>query len=306
MKKIIPFLIGYLFILVQISSAEKLASDTTLQYKNKTIQLQDSIGQMKVTVFDNDSIPYKKVYEGIFSDGKSYEKWTVVEELGIQLPFWNKHSNKKKKDYTMEAHWAGLGWGFANISDVNYKLNNIDGVSLKSESSNEFYFNLSEKILPIYKNNLGITTGLGFDWRNLYLDNNTHLLEVNDLTDVYPAPADIKYEYSRLRTFNITVPLMLEWQPTFGRNHELFVTAGVVGGVNTYASHKVKYKDTNGNTVKLIESKGLNIAPLTLDFIGQLGYGDWSIFAKYAAFSMFQSGKGPDVRGVSLGATLNF
>lgn len=306
MKKIIPFLIGFLFVFVQISAAETLASDTTLQYKNKTIYLQDSIGQMKVTVFDNDSTPYNKVYEGIFSDGKSYEKWTVVEELGIQLPFLNKHSGKKKKDYTMEAHWAGLGWGFANISDANYKLNNIDGVSLKSESSNEFYFNLIEKILPIYRNNLGLTTGLGFDWHNLFLDNNTHLLEVNDLTDVYPAPADVKYEYSRLRTFHITVPLMLEWQPTFGRNHELFVTAGVVGGVNTFASYKVKYKDTNGNTVKQIESKGLNIAPLTLDFIGQLGYGDWSIYAKYAAFSMFQSGKGPDVRGVSLGATLNF
>lgn len=306
MKKIIPFLIGFLLGLAQIVDAQILTNDTTLQYKNKTINLQDSVGQMKVTVFDNESNPYKKVYEGVFTDDKSYEKWTVVEELGIQLPFLNKLGSKKKKDYKMEAHWAGIGWGFANISDAGYKLNNIDGVSLKSESSNEFYFNLIEKILPIYKNNLGITTGLGFNWHNYFLDNNTHLLEVNDVTDVYPAPAGVNYEYSRLRTFHITVPLMLEWQPTFGRNHKFFVTGGVVGGVNTFASYKVKYKDPNGNSVKLVESKGLNIAPLSLDFIGQLGYGDWSIYAKYAAFSMFQSGKGPDVRGVSLGAMLNF
>lgn len=138
----------------------------------------------------------------------------------------------------------GRNWlGLANISDAGYKLNNIDGVSLKSESSNEFYFNLIEKILPIHKNNLGITTGLGFDWHNYFLDNNTHLLEVNDVTDVYPAPAGVNYEYSRLRTFHITVPLMLEWQPTFGQNHKFFVTGGVVGGVNTFASYKVKYKD---------------------------------------------------------------
>ena len=57
---------------------------------------------MKVTVFDNESNPYKKVYEGVFTDDKSYEKWTVVEELGIQLPFLNKLGSKKKKDYKME------------------------------------------------------------------------------------------------------------------------------------------------------------------------------------------------------------
>ena len=306
MKKIIPFLIGFLFGLMQLTAAETAKSDTTVRYNNKTVHLEDSVGQIKVTVFDNDSTPYKKVYEGVFSDGKSYEKWTVVEELGIQLPFLNKLGGKKKKEYKMEAHWAGIGWGFANISDANYKLNNIDGVSLKSESSNELYFNLFEKILPIYKNNLGFTTGLGFDWHNYFLDNNTHLLEVNNVTDVYAAPVGVNYEYSRLRTFQLTVPLMLEWQPTFGKNHEVFVTAGVVGGVNTFASYKVKYKDANGNTIKFVESKGLNIAPLTLDFIGQIGYDEWSIYAKYSPFSLFQSGKGPDVRGVSLGATLNF
>lgn len=64
--------------------------------------MQDSVGQMKVTVFDNESNPYKKVYEGVFTDDKSYEKWTVVEELGIQLPFLNKLGSKKKKDYKME------------------------------------------------------------------------------------------------------------------------------------------------------------------------------------------------------------
>lgn len=306
MKKIIPFLIGLLFGLLPLNAAETVNNDTTVIYKNKTVHLEDSIGQMKVTVYDNDSLPYKKVYEGIFSEGKSYEKWTVVEEFGIQLPFLNKLDRKKKKDYKMEAHWAGIGWGFANISDANYQLNNIDGLSLKSESSNEFYFNLIEKILPIYKNNLGITTGLGFDWHNYFLDNNTHLLEVNNVTDIYDAPAGVDYEYSRLRTFQINIPLLIEWQPTFGKNHKAFVTAGVVGGVNTFASFKVKYEDANGNNVKFVESKGLNIAPLTLDFMGQIGYDEWSIYAKYSPFHLFQSTKGPDVRAVSLGATLNF
>lgn len=307
MKKIIPFLIGlFLFGITFDSVAESAKTDTTVIYNNKTILLEDSLGQFKVIVMDKDSTPYKKLYEGVFSEGKSYEKWTVTEEFGIQLPFLNKLSGKKKKDYKMEAHWAGIGWGFANISDADYKINNIDGLSLKSESSNEFYFNISEKIIPIYRNNLGLTTGLGFDWHNYFLDYNTHLLDIDNVTDVYAAPAGVNYEYSRLRTFQITVPLMLEWQPTFGKNHEIYVTAGVVGGVNTFASYKVKYKDASENTIKFVESKGLNISPITLDFIGQIGYDDWGIYAKYSPFGLFQSGKGPEVRVVSIGATLNF
>jgi hypothetical protein len=304
MKKTILFLIGALIAACTANAQTTLKNDTTVRFNQKLILIEDSTGQVKVKVFDNDSTPYKAVYEGIFSEGKSYEKWTVVEELGIQLPFMNKKSSKKK--YKMESHWAGIGWGFANISDATFKLNNIDGVSLKSEASNEFFFSLMEKTLPIFRNNLGLTTGLGFNWRNYFLDKNTHLLEVNDVTDVYPAPTGIIYNSSRLRTFGLTVPLLLEWQPSFGKNDKFFMAAGVVGCVNTFASYRVKYKDTNGNAINLVESKGLNIAPLSLDYMAQIGYGSWGIYAKYSPFSIFQSQKGPNVRAVSLGAMLHF
>lgn len=304
MKKIIPFILGLFVTTSVLFASGELQNDTIIQFNNKIIQLEDSIGQIRVKVFDNDSTPYKPVYEGVFADGKSYEKWTVMEEIGLQLPFMNKLKGHRK--YSMEPHWAGIGWGFANISDKNYNFNNINGVSLRSESSNEFFFNLIEKILPIYRNNLGLTTGLGFNWRNYFLDMNTHLVEVNGVTGVYDAPAGVKYEYSRLRTFHITVPLLLEWQPTFGNNQKLFVTAGVIGGVNTFASYKVKYKDANDNTIRNVEGKGLNVAPVSLDFHGQIGYGAWNVYAKYSPFSIFQSQKGPDVRAVSVGAMLNF
>lgn len=304
MKKVIPFILGLFLASHALFAAGEVQNDTTIQFNNKIIQLEDSIGQIKVKVFDNDSTPFKPVYEGVFSDGKSYEKWTVIEEIGLQLPFMTKSKSHRK--YTMEPHWAGIGWGFANISDHNYNFNNIDGVSLKSESSNEFFFNLIEKILPVYRNNLGLTTGLGFNWRNYFLDMNKHLVEVNGVTGVYNAPAGVNYEYSRLRTFHITIPLLLEWQPTFGTNQKFFVSAGVIGGVNTFASYKVKYTDANDNTIRDVEGKGLNVAPVSLDFHGQIGYGSWNVYAKYSPFSIFQSQKGPDVRAVSIGAMLNF
>lgn len=305
MKKLIPFIIGFLIGMLQLNAAEMVQNDTTIRYKNKIIHVHDSLDQVKVNVLNNDSTPFKQVYEGIFSDSKSYEKWTVIEEIGIQLPFLNKITHHKKK-YKMEGHWAGIGWGFANISDAKYKLNDIDDLSLKSESSNEFSFNLIEKTLPLYKNNIGLTSGLGFNWKNYFLEKNTHLIENNDITIIAPAPAGINYKSSRLRVFQIAVPLLLEWQPTFGKNHKFFINAGVVGGVNATASFRVKYIEPNGGEVNMVESKGLNIAPLTLDYIGQIGYDDWSVYAKYSPFSIFQNDKGPNVRAVSLGVMLNF
>ena len=304
MKKIIPLLLGFCIGILPLQAIEKAQNDTIIHYNKKTIHLEDSIGQMKVKVYDNDSTPYKKVYEGIFSDGKSYEKWTVVEEIGIQIPFLSKSHHHKR--YSMEPHWAGIGWGFANIADQHLSINNISGLSLKPESSNEFFINLIEKITPIYRNNIGITSGLGFNWRNYFLDMNTHLLEKNGITGVYPADSGVNYQYSRLRTFQLTVPVLLEWQPTLGNNHKLFVVAGVIAGVNTFTSYKVKYNDANGRSLSFVESKDLNIRPITFDFMGQIGYNSISVYAKYSPFGIFQSGKGPNVRSASLGLLLNF
>ena len=306
MKKIILFMMA-LFVAFSISEAAELnQNDTTFHFNKKIIHVQDSIGQVKVKVFEatnKDSIPYKVVYEGQFAEEKTFEKWTVVEEIGLQIPFLGK-SNERHQG-RMEPHWAGIGWGFANISNASFKINNIDGVSLKSGSSSEFFVNLIEKILPIYKNKLGITTGLGFNWRTYSLDYNTHFVNNNGLTDVNDAPVGVKYEYSKLKTAYITLPVLLEWQPG-GLHDNFFVSAGIICGVKTYSVSKIKFKNESGDMIKRVEDKGLNVSPLSLDYYAQIGYGSFNVFAKYSPFSIFESGKGPDVRAVSLGLVLDF
>ena len=306
MKKIILFMMA-LFVAFSISeAAEQNQNDTTFHFNKKIIHVQDSIGQVKVKVFEatnKDSIPYKVVYEGQFAEEKTFEKWTVVEEIGLQIPFLGK-SNERHQG-RMEPHWAGIGWGFANISNPSFKINNIDGVSLKSGSSSEFFVNLIEKILPIYKNKLGITTGLGFNWRTYSMDYNTHFVNNNGLTDVYDAPVGVKYEYSKLKTAHITLPVLLEWQPG-GLDDDFFVSVGIICGVKTYSVSKIKFKNESGDMIKRVEDKGLNVSPLSLDYYAQIGYGSFNVFAKYSPFSIFESGKGPDVRAVSLGLVLDF
>ena len=287
-----------------VMKAEGLPADTTFQYNRKYIKVEEDSDQVKVKVFEknesNDIVPYKQLYEGIFSDEKSYEKWTVQETLGLNIPFIT-----KKKQHQMNSHWEGIGIGYANIADKSFNMTNVNGVSLNT-SSFEWFINLLGGTLPIYQNNLGITTGAGMSWLNLRLDNNTHFVNTDGVTGVYPAPDDIHYLLSRLMVVHINIPLLLEWQPTISGKHKASLLAGVVGGIKTFSSYKVKYTNSAGKKITVVEDNGLNTTPLSLDYMVQAGY-DWlGIYAKYSPFSIFQSNKGPDVRAVSLGLILYF
>lgn len=311
MKKIIPLFLMLLLVALSSNANETASNDTTIIFNKKTITVADGNGQIKVTVSeiqtDTSSTPCKQLYEGIYSDEKSYEKWTVMEEIGIQIPFIsNNKARHNHHKYDMKAHWAGLGWGFANIADADLNMTDIDGLAIKANESSEFFLNISEKILPIYRNNIGLTTGFGISWRKYRLDYNTHLVDLNGYTGVYDAPVGIKYDYSRLKVVYLNFPLLLEFQPSFGGNHKAFLSAGIVGGVNIYSSFKVKYKNSNGHTTRNVEDRGLNTSPLTLDYMAQAGYDNVSIYAKYSPFTIFQANKGPKVQAVSLGVLLGF
>ena len=98
---------------------------------------------------------------------------------------------------------------------------------------------------------------------------------------------------------------MLEWQPG-GLDDDFFVSVGIICAVKTYSVSKIKFKNESGDMIKRVEDKGLNVSPLSLDYYAQIGYGSFNVFAKYSPFSIFESGKGPDVRAISLGLLLNF
>ena len=308
MKKTI-LIFTFVSLAVSYLQAEELPNDTTFQYNRKHITVEEGSDQLKVKIFEtndsNDTIQYKQLYEGIFSDEKTYEKWTVQEAFGFDIPL--PFVKKKKRSRYMQPHWDGVGLGFANIADRSFNMTDVDGVSLNAGSSHEWFFNLFGKSIPLYRNNLGFTTGAGMSWLNLRLDRNTRLTDVNGVTGVYPAPEDIgRYSLSRLMVVRINIPLLLEWQPNISGKRKAFVSAGVVGGVKTFASYKVKYKDPINRRNLSEKDRGLNTTPLSLDYMVQAGYGSLGVYAKYSPIGLFQANKGPDVRAVSLGLILYF
>ncbi|VBB44710.1 conserved exported hypothetical protein [uncultured Paludibacter sp.] len=301
MKKVLILTTALIISLITFVSQAQEKKDTTVVFNEKKIFIQDSIGQMKVQIMDKDSNEYKKVYEGIFTDDKTFERFNVIEEIGFNVPFL-----KKKKKGTMEPHWAGFGFGKLTLADSKMNIGETGGVPLDKGKSSEIMFNIMEGILPVFNHTFGITSGFGLDWRNFHLENNSHFLEEDNVTGVYPAPAGVDYTYSRLRTLHLTIPLLLEWQPMFGNNHKFYVSGGVVGGWNVKSTYRIKYKSAEGDKINKVESHGLNTNPLTLDIMAQIGYSDISVYAKYSPVGVFQKDKGPEINAASLGLIIHF
>lgn len=305
--RIVLWLCGAVIASTTALFAETAANDTLIRYKDKLVKISDNADQIKVKVLDakrpNDTTAYKQLYEGIFSEGKSYETWSVMETMGIQLPTFGKNKSKKHEhSYSMDPHYAGFGIGFANLIDKNDKRSTQ--IPLKADETTEWFINFIEHSYPIYRNRLALVTGFGINWRTYNLTGDYHLVNVGGATSRVPSPNGEHYDISRLKVTRLTTPLIIEWQPGWIRS--AYLSAGVEAGIKTYSSYRVKYTTPTGDAIDKIEAHGLNTNPLSLDAIAKAGIGDISIFAKYGTIGLFSSGTDLDVRPVSIGIMLNF
>lgn len=285
---------------MQASTAQ--VKDTTVRFNDKIIEIRDSVDQMNVKVLKVDgqgTTAYKTVFEGLYSDNQSYERWSVVEELGIQIPFVTNKKKAVKHRYDMKSHIGGFGWGRVCMTD-GVSLNKVSGVELDLNRSYEFNYNMIEHITPIIFHYLGISSGVGFSWRYYYLDNKTYFREDNNLVTVLSGDPTFKYKYSRLSNWYLTVPVMLELQLFKSSKYKPYVAAGVIGDIRLATSNKTKYVNATGSTMRTTQ-RGMNVLPLSMDYVAQAGMGKVSIYAKYSPVGIFEKGKGPDVQHASLG-----
>lgn len=279
-----------------------LPVDTVIAIENKRIEVKERGDRMKVRVYEmteeGDSIENEMVFEGHYRNGRSYENRKHIRSINIPLPTWNKE---------FDPHWAGFGMGFANFADGSLHINDVDGVSLRSGNSLEYNLNVFEKSFPIGpRYNWAFVTGAGMRWSRYRLNNDQYFQEVDGVTSLHPVWGDFRFKASKLNITSITIPLLLEWQKRRHGDARFFVSAGVVGVIKTCSSSKVVYYDERGKKQKEKMDTGMNIRPVTMDFLVQAGLHWVGVYAKYSPVELFESGKGPKVHPVSLGLQLHF
>ncbi len=273
-------------------ATEPLPQDTTVFVNGRKLEIREGNGKINVRMYETnqqgETVENEKIFEGIYLDGQSSE-----QRISVSIPF-----TKKKKNYhpCFDPHASGFYMGYAKLPD-GLKLSNANGVDLVSSKSWEWGFTLFEGALTLSRNNQwGLTSSLGWGYTSYRLDGNVAFRKEGTSTGLYTAPGEAPYTKSRLRYFHFRIPIAIEWQQRISHKGPLFASFGpeieIRHGIKSIAK-----TDGKSRTV----GKQLNVHPVGINLLAQVGFGDWGAYLRYSTYGLFENNKGPEVNPISFG-----
>ena len=213
----------------------------------------------------------------------------------------------ERGDRNGEGHWAGFGINTNGFLNADGKIATGDAagfLELDHARSIGFNFNLVEKRFPIFREYVGLTTGLGIQWNRFALKNNVDVMVSADST--YGVEnTTVDYKKNVLRSTYLQIPLLLEITTNKDNDKAWHISAGVVGGIRIGSSLETKWEDA-GKTNKDRVKSNYNLNPFEAQATAIVGYGDISLYVNYGLTQVFEKDKGPNYAPVSAGILVNF
>lgn len=286
-----------------LAAAPHFSADTSgvITYNKRIYRIDDKHDQITVTVYDENGRPNDKIYETRFQNGSKETVWQLSEV--VTFPFSDLIGGKKKTEKrSFDPHWAGLGFGFCNAMGSGGFIDDPRGVSVNFGRSFEIFWNIFTVHYPLSSNRLAIVSGVGLDWRNYVMNDNRRFIKDGNTIRVEEIGDGQSLDYSRLKTLDLTLPLLLEWQS--GRKGQLFLSFGPVFGIKTYSSLKTIYSDNDSEKKNF--KKRLPVNPVNLDLLLQGGFKHVGLYVKYSPFNIFQQKYAPQMHAFSTGLMLVF
>jgi hypothetical protein len=211
---------------------------------------------------------------------------------------------QESSDKPMNANWGAFDFGFVST-------NSSDEWSNKVFQSTSIGLNLIEYKWPVFKQ-LGITTGLGFNFRTITLQNQYTMVSTDStitLESGYPTLYDTLASI-RYSTFNqgfLQIPVLLDFSTKTRQAKALCISAGVIGGLRMYANHQLQGKYSNGDkfTNQMRDDKKFHSNLLNLDATLRVGYGAIGVFGTYSLTSLFHKDAAPKINPFCVGISFN-
>lgn len=219
----------------------------------------------------------------------------VISDDGVKI---NKHEKQPK----FNGHWAGFGLSVNGLLNQDYLIDFPTGASyldINYNKSTGVSLNFFEQNVNLYKQHLGLVTGLGVTWNNYRFADNVILTEDGKLDGRFDVTAN-SYEKSKLMVASLRIPLMLEYQ-TNGKmkSNSFHIGAGALGQVRMWSHTK---NEINNSKTK---NKGdFYINPFLVQGMATIGWGVINLYGTYSFTEMFRNGKGPTAYPFEIGITL--
>ncbi|NMD01358.1 MAG: PorT family protein [Bacteroidales bacterium] len=230
---------------------------------------------------------------------------TATKTIVVNDSTEKKQNSHKKK---FNGRWAGIELGLNGYVTDDYSFSlpsNIDYMELKQAKSINFNINLLEWNIGIYKNYIGIVSGLGYGFTNYHFEKNTHL-NVDSTVLGYTIDSDNRYKKNKLVINNIRVPLMLEFHiPVNDHKDKIYLSAGVIGSLRT-GSHIKQVFYINGDRQSNKEYHSYYLNPLAYSGQVRIGYNKLGFYFEYQLSELFKKDKGPSLYPWAAGLSFCF
>lgn len=206
-------------------------------------------------------------------------------------------------------YWSGFEVGVNLPMNGDFE-NAFNSPHLQTDPSQSFVynFNIAEKRIKIYKDYVGIVTGLGFTNSRYGFKDNTLRLAAN--TDSTFGISDTTlfngFSKNQLRVNTFRIPLLFHFNTGKNDDNNFHLSAGAIGGLRIGSNVKYKYDLAGGGDTKNKEKGRYNLNPFQLMGTVRVGYNDFGLFANYNLLSLYETGKSEVAYPFSFGASFHF
>jgi hypothetical protein len=247
-------------------------------------------------------------------EGKGNESDTTSIRVGkydVHLTENEDERSKREKhaDNSDFEFWQGIDFGVNGLLTADNKVElpaGFDFLELNYAKSYFFSWNVFQKNIHIYRNNINLGTGVGFSWYH-YNFRNPYTLTPDVEYQSATYDSVIKYSRNRLGLTYVNVPLFLEFNTNNNDAKNSFhIAGGMEFGYNIFNNQLKQKYEMDGHKIKTKQKDDYNINPFRFDMIGRIGYGNFTIFGKYSLSTLFEKGKGPAVYPFTAGFNLSF
>jgi hypothetical protein len=204
-------------------------------------------------------------------------------------------NHKKRKSSNITTNWWIVDLGFSNLKDeTNYPAAIASGFLDNSIGKDQLDLRMGKSInvnvwmfmqkLNVIKHVVNFKYGLGVELNNYRFENETVRFSKNPTK--ISLDASLKdVDKNKLAADYITVPFMVNFNLTPGREKGFGFSAGVSAGLLYSARQKIK---NNGNKDKLHDD--FDLEKWKLSYIGELNLGPVRLYGSYAMNNMWEKG----------------
>ena len=225
--------------------------------------------------------------------------------------------SKSKKKLESEGYWGGIslnkvlmGQFQGDLEDYDASLGAPTHLGMKLDHVTESWrielnpFEYRQLFIGEY---IAFTTGLGFDWWHVGIDDERILYfneEEERVMSNFIGSDTLTINSNSFDAVYLRVPFLVSLRTSRKGDKGLHVEAGLVGGVRVWSQYKTRHELGGIETEQMTSDFPIN--PIQLNARVALGLGNISLLAEASLLPFFEEIRSPDLHSLSIGLQFAF